>query len=849
MTVESLDQAVAAPGYLRGQITQPKTGVLKVPTNIIQTVPGAKVLYYQTRAEHLSRIDLYAQIEGLFAGNPPYNPADLAKNKLSHIANFNNLKARSIYERSATAYWNLNNEANSLIKFVIRPGKWMNQYDIRESKETKQAPDPQLAEWAETMARHWTTVVRSWPAFTVVENTNASQIVKFGYSPKLWPDERDWRYRTVEVSRFFVEDQAQTNTDLLTYVMVETIFTSQELYQMWEQFQGKEFFKADGSWDYATCPWNMTELSSLMLWVANQFAKTDFTFMDMMDIQQRLQNRDLTFNAIFSDSIRIVSLFYQEYDGEVSHYMFHPRYDTGNFLFFADRQYKRLEEGVLIYTASPGEFTIHSNRGLGHKIFSSSQASMQLDCSIVDMARMSATPIVRGISTGSKDFEAIRFYSGVPTNIGTAEFVENTLGANLQNLIGVSGYIQSNIENNLSNSNDNPGLPDKDTGSIAPSQARMEAYREFAIPKNSINHYYSYQDRCYTNMTVKMLNSKPTYPGHEYVERWKDLCIEDGVPKEIFSPANPGIDGMPAHLSCRATRVTGDGSQVAKLMGLQELQAVAPDFGPEQARSYQREYVLTTMGPEYLDEFGPTDAPDETAGGASLAGVENAVMRMGESPVFSQDNEHKAHFTTHMALATDTIQRIQQQQMDPVEANKIFQVLIPHMGEHLQILSKSIFAQKYVQQVKKSWDQVQQYATLNAHNAAKQEQAAIKAQQEQQQKQDQLLSDEALKSLQVHSDINRKDMQATSKENRATEQSHTKAELDREKVTTQAANQRLKIQLEHSNNQQKTLQEQDAAVASTPLPQLRQDLAKINGTDPSPYNIEIPKVNPTGGTQ
>lgn len=822
------------PGFLRGAIQQPSPGVLKAPNNIIQTVQGAKALYYQYRTEHLRRIDLYAQIEGLIAGNPPYSPADLAKNKLSHIANFNNLDARSLYERGALAYWNLLNEAETLVKFQIRPGKWLDITTVKQGDKANDN-DPKLTEWANIMSTHWNTVVRSWPSFSVVFNTLAGQLVKFGISPAVWSDERDWRWRTIELSRFFIEDQAQSDIALMTAAAVETVYTAQYLYEIYEQF--KDLMPADPNapWDYDQCPWNLRELGYLLIWVANQFAKTDMQFFDMMDIQRRVQNGDLTFNAIFSDSIRLVTLFYKEYDGSISHYMFHPRYDSGSFLFWQSKQFERMEEGLIVFTASPGEFTIHSNRGLGHKIFSGSQAMMQLDCSIVDMARMSATPIIRGLSTGSKDFEAIRFYPGVPTNIGTAEFVQNQLGANIQQLIQASQYILQKIQFNTTNAGEDPGSPDANVGSVAPSQARMQSYREFGVLKNNIAHFYSQLDRVVINMTVKMLHSKPTYPGYDYVAEWKRRCIEDGVPEEIFAVGKTDVLGMPEHLKVRATRVAGDGSTLARIMGLQELQPIAANFGPKQQRAYEREYVLATMGAEYVPTFGPSTDGDEVSGGASLAGVENAVMRAGESPVFSTDNEHKAHFSTHLALCTDTIQKIQQQQLTPIDADKIFTVAVPHMREHWEVLQRSIFARSFVEQAKGPWGQIEQYATLNHKNAAKMLQAQIKEQQEQQARQQQVLNDEQLKNIQVQADITRKDVAMQAKEQRSQQQNDTTAEIMRDRARSEAENQRLKIRLEANN---KTLEQQNQAVEETDLPELRSQLSKMNGQTPSPYDIE-----------
>ena len=327
--------------FLRGEVIQQAPGKLEAPHNIIQNITGAKALYYNARGEHLKRIDLYAAIEGLFSGNPPYNPAELSRYKLSHITNFNNLDARARYERAALAYWNLLNESQYLC-----------QFEIRRTPLTATARPEDLVNWAQIMSRYWDEVVRSWSSFNVVFNTLVGQLVKFGVSPMLWPDERDWRWRTIELSRFFVEDQAQSDIDVLTYVCVESIFTCQYLFEIYDQFKDKPKTES---------PWNIDELANLLVYFANTFAKTEntgFQFLDMMDIQRRVQNGDISLNAIFSDDLRIVSMLYKEYDGKVSHYMFHPRYDNGGFIYFADRQYERMEDALIIFTASPGEFTI-----------------------------------------------------------------------------------------------------------------------------------------------------------------------------------------------------------------------------------------------------------------------------------------------------------------------------------------------------------------------------------------------------------------------------------------------------------------------------------------------------------
>lgn len=803
---ERVDAVVGAQDAIRGQITPENDGSITSPDNIIKTIQAARAVYYKYRSEHIKRIELYSRIEGLLAGNPPYSPAELQKHGLLHIANFNTLDGRALYERGALAYWNLLNQTETLVKFSLH-------YPDEKGK------DPILSTFSDILATNFDYVVRRWSSFNTLMNMLSAQLVKFGVSPVLWPDERDWRWRVIDLPKFFVTDQAQSDIEQMTAVCVESLFTVQYLFEVYDQY--KDTPAKDS-------PWDTNELAKLLLHLANSNAKTTYEFIDVMDLQRRLQNGDLSYDALFSDSIRIVSLLYKEYDGGISHYMFHRNFDNGNFLYFADRQYKNIQEALVIFTASPGEFTIHSNRGLGHKIFSMTQAMNQLDCSMVDMARLSSTPFLKGLSVGSRDFEQIRVMPGVPTNIGTAEFVQTNFGANINQLIGLSQYITQKLQYNAANSGDDPSLPDADKGSISNVQARMQSYKEFGVLKNNIAHFYNLFDQVIVNMVVKMLHSKEGYPGYEYAKEWKQRCIDQGVPKEIFDTKDPGLNRLPRHIDVKASRCAGDGSTLARIMGLQELMAIAPDFGPREAMEYRRQWIMATMGPEYVSTFmQSSDDADEMAGGASLAGVENAVMQMGQSAIFSRDNEHRSHLVTHLALATNTIQMIQQQQSDPIAADKIFTVLVPHLEEHFNAIINSPFSQGFIGKVKSSVRQVSEYARLNRKNAGRMLQAQVKEQQAQQEQQQKVMSEEELKNMQVQNEEKRKDVKVASQVQRAKEASDTRATIMREKVQRDAENNRLKIQLDSTNK-----------VKENSLAENRQALVDMQGQTPAPYDIE-----------
>lgn len=785
-------------GDLRGQINMNADGSIKAPEEIVQTAESARAIYTNMRIEHLRRIALYAQIEGQLSGNPPYNPSDLEKHKLSHIANFNDLTPRSLYEGNALSYWNLLNEAKYIFEI---------QLSVNSSETVK---------WADKMAEHLDFVVRSWKSFYTQANTLTAQLVKFGISAAVFSDERDWRWRTVELSRFFVPDQALTDVEQLTMVCVETPFTVQYLYQTYQKYKGTK-----------NSPWNLDELADFLVYRANSYAKPDGNFTDMMDLQVRFQNLDTTWSNFLTDNVRLVSLLYREYDGKISHYIF-DRF-LGGFLYKKTNQYEDMDEAVVVFTASPGEFTIHSNRGLGHKLFSSCQATMQLDCSLVDAARWASTIFYKSPTVGNRDADSIRWWPGLLTNIGNAEIQQNVIGTNIKQIAEASQYLLGKLQTNITNSGANPAVPDADQGSVSPTEAKFRSFKEFNVLKNYVAHFYSQFDIIGVNMVTKLLHSKEGYPGYEWAELWKDRCIADGVPKELFETKGVSRNKLPKHfLKVSASRVAGDGSVLARILGLEGLAPDVGAFSAEGQQEYVRQKVSAYLGPQYVKAFVPPTPPDEIAGGASLAQLENNAMSQGQAARFSPDNEQRTHIVSHLQFGKSIIDAIQQNQFDIIEADKVFSMLIPHLQEHLQFTSRNVYEARFLESIKKDWNDLSEYARLNRKNATAKLKAELRKQQQAQEKTQEAMSDAERKDFTAQRDAERADFKVEQQVERAKEANVTRAEIQREKVREDAATNRMKVRLE---NQGEPLENQSTE-------DIRSQISGINGESISPNDFE-----------
>lgn len=799
---------------LIGHIEQKSVNVFDAPEFVIPSPQIANAVWQSYRQSHFNRIILYAEIDGLVGGNPPYNPEELRAAGLQHVSNFNDMSAGAVIDRACLAYWNLLYSAMNLVTFVIR------------------LEDPEAPNAAKIMSEEWTeVVVECWPSFLVNLAALMTQLVKLGISPAFFPDERDPRWRVIQLNRFYVPDQAQSDIDMMTSWAVETEYTLQYLWQVYKEFKDA---------DKDSTPWDTDELGRLLVQLSNGNTQNSNNVRDVADFERRMLDGDVSYSNFYSDKIRLVSLFQKEYDGKITHMMFYPHFLEGsNTFLFREEQYDSVQDALVLFTMNPGSYTIHGNRGVGHKIFSLAQAKIQADCSLVDMIKFSSTPIIKSSSSNTGDIDQIKFFPGVPTNIGSAEFVDSNLGSNINNVVGGVEYLSRLIQFNLTYSGSDPASPDPDSGSISPSQARLMAFQEFGVLKNNIQHFYSVADRLFQNMTVKILESKEGDPGHIMLKKWKERCLAKGVPEEMFATSDKAEygAGMPKHLKVTATRAAGHGSQVGLLIALQELNPFVGTFGPREEKEFMRLLITATLGSEFIPAFmQESDDVDEVAGGASLAGVENAIIQMGKSPIFSKDNAHRSHFAVHMALMTQVVQLANQQQMDAVAADAIFTVAVPHIGEHLQALSQSVFSQQFYSEAKPQYDQLVRYATLNKKNAEKVAQAQIKKEQEDQAATDQVMQDNQRKDFELMNDERRKDTKQdaqiarqddSSKEKQRIQSEASKAEIDRKAYETRA-----KAQLEKSGKQL------EAKVNSEIEEDPQAYLQEKSGESISPYDLE-----------
>lgn len=797
---------------MRGQVTQTDGGLLKEPESIVLSVLGAKAIYQRLRAASLKRMHMMAKIDGIINGEPPYDPDELREAKLDYIANVNMLDGRSLFERAAQAYWNLTYQSQTMARI---------QYVTGSTDD---------ADAEEILSQNYHDVLMEWPSFTILEGIHSANIVKYGISCLIWPDERSWKWRVVDPYQFFIPDQSESDIEQQTVMCVETNVSIQYLFNLWSEFHDK---------NQDALPWNIDELEHLILRLANTLDKSTKNILNVNDLMRRFYNGDMSLANILSDEVQLISLYQREYNNKISHFMFHSLYDNGGFLYKVLKQYKSFNEVINVFSASAGEKTIHGNKGTGHKIYTSSQAIMRLDNSILDTSRLASTPILSGSANGSQDLQQIRFYPGVPTLIGSATLQQNNFGTTIQQLVGASQFFTGKQNYNLGNSGDDPGQPDKSSASMSAEQFKFKSVNEFAIHRQVIYHYYNSKDNQHRNIVAKMLDAKGGDPDAEYAQEWKDRCIAAGLPKEIFESLQKSkISVLPRGWKVKAARVVGDGSALAAILNLEQFRSLVPGLPAKGVRQFNRKAAIATVGPDHINTFLGDDNADAQSAGSSLAGAENALMRLGESPIFSPDDQHRPHFATHMALNMWVIKLLEQQlqlpetgqTMDPIAADKIFANSIPHTQEHFQAEAQSgPFGAAWAQGQEKNFKQIVNFAQENKARAEQMLSANLKQKTQDTTQTQTVMGDAARKDFVVQKDEARKDTVIMAKEQRQTAAQNVRAETMRSKVLLDAGNKQLDVVLKNKLEAQKASAEQ-----------LRANIERMNGKTPATTDIETP---------
>lgn len=799
--------ALGRPEFSAGK----KEGEIIAPRHSVPNGSVARSIYEKMRQSHTKRAASFARIQGMIDGNPPYRRSTVVKGGIQTQSNINTRDGEAIQDSVALAYWSLFNDVEFIAEFV-----------------TTFADEAQNPELGRIVSEEWDHIMRRWPSFAPLMAQHQEELVTFGVSYLFWPDERDWQFDVADVWSTLVPERSRNQTDQLSMFVVEHVYTAAELWDFVEKGESKG--------------WNTEALADVLLSVAGVQDKDQYSTSFHAEMQRRIRNNDTSLDVMYNDDTLFVSLYIKELSGKVSRGIIHPKYVSklDEWLFFSEDAYESMGEALQLFTFTPGKRFAHGNKGMGHRTYNMVEVISQIDNSIVDAIRRSATILVRNKQTRGKELNRIQFNYGGFVDIGEAEYVQNLMGSNAGQSIEGARYLRYKLDSNNNISGSAMNTPD---GKPLPlGAAQVQATKEARVQKNRISHYQEQLDTLIREIVRKQLKSKTSYPHHDLIDLWKKRCVKRGVPEEFFvlNKENEGQNGLPEHLEVRATRAGGSGSQIADQLETQRMMQILPTAGERGRKAILQDFVAAHRGHRYVKRYFPAeDQTDQPTGEDTIASIENNQLEKGEMCVVSPDNNHAIHGRRHLGRIQQLVKAFSEAeaqarnsgsrtpsidaenfgQYSLEELDIAIQTLGPHFVRHLFYLQQDPTRAALSKELSAQWAIIANYGDKIANNAQEHRTKKLRDAQEQQQEMTKIEADAQVGMYRADKDAEVKMQKLLADVQRGATRESLEYLLKRMKVSLGAQNDRLKLMHDMSLESAKTanamIQDQRSAQEET----------------------------------
>jgi hypothetical protein len=248
-------------------------------------------------------------------------------------------------------------------------------------------------------------------------------------------------------------------------------------------------------------------------------------------------------------------------------------------------------------------------------------------------------------------------------------------------------------------------------------EVRAQLQQEAVLGAAAINLFYHPWKRllreAYRRLTAR--DYAANEPGGREAVDFKKRCMARGVPEEAihrFSTVEP-------------VRAIGYGSPGMRQAAIDETMAIFGSLDEMGRINLLRDRIAARFGQEVVDRYLPSPtATMRTPIDDKIALLENNDLSSGTTlPVNSGEN-HFIHASRHLTALDAMEQAISQGQADPQAALAAFQMMLPHLGEHLQLLAPDVARQDQVALMRQRFQQL----SASAQRLADELQAAAEQQ-------------------------------------------------------------------------------------------------------------------------
>lgn len=569
-----------------------------------------------------------AKVYGLVSGNPPYNKAELAKNAQAWRCNVNWRIAESFLSLALTAYWDVIAEAPSYAAVRV------------ESDDVDKAE-----EWSGIASEEFDRLNRRDTSLNFMFRRNHHDMVLYRCGPSMFEDAFTFKARPIDCGRLLVPDRTVSCVDEWSMAVVRVQYRVDELFGF---IRDPKAATAAG-WNVAAVRKALMNAAPETLWPINRRDDWDW-------YAQHVRNNDYYFSAL-SESIPCSHLFFREFplpdepEGRITHCILQEQDEIESFLFRKDRRYANWQQIIHPFYYDTGDGTHHSVKGLGIKAFGALETYNRLECHGVDAAFWSSSMHMQAQDANSMENLAVTTMGPYIWHPPGGNFIQQQMGQNMDGLLTVKQDLLNTVTSNLAQYRQN--LSQEGGNPITAREVNWRAANQSVIGKSGMTWYFEQLDDFWKERHRRVMNQNLSITHADYKEamEYRNRCTKRGVPEAALRTAE-----------VRATRTVGYGSADERLQAMGRLLARLTLYDEDGRKNILEDITRMDVGPALARRYIRPDAtPSREMQEQSSEAQQNvAVMKTGLEPMVTPSQNPVIFAQVYLVAASQAAASIQQ---------------------------------------------------------------------------------------------------------------------------------------------------------------------------------------------
>lgn len=718
------------------------------------TDPAAfSAIYDRLTEDDIVEATRRAKIRRMYDGNLPYDPRKLAQCGLKNIANVNFLGLKGV----------IDNRADSLLKLA---SDTTNLVELRPLSPEVAGPDAEKK--AEVVAEEFSRTVREVGRLIPALSMMNREADLYGLGPVAWASSEDYNPVALERGQIRFIPNGPVNSSQHELFMFETTLPAHYLFYLLDN----PVDAAAEGWDVAVVKrWLVDAFRNGMESRSQPGTETDTSYIEsnLALIRQNRFEEEHQF-----DELHVIHAFVKEmgYPRGITH-LISPAAERKSFLFRKQHAYQTMDECFLWFPFSSNERYARAVRGLASFLYPIELLNNRFTCQMVDVAFRSASFVLSQKTAGAQ--QSLTINEQGPYTVLPAEFVpaQAQVAPNLQQLAQMKGLLD-NVGVNSVTGADKPQLsqtgpkvqegPDRQTKAEIELQNKLRSRKEEALFIQRITVFDKVFRETFKRFIRIAVSQNPVkYADYPEVPQFIDRCQRRGVTLEDLAV----MPQMYTVGTCRDLILGSDG-----VVGVLKdfLGAFGGVFDENGRRTGVREMLRLKLGSCNADRYLPPVSRDQAPSDqASLATIENGMMKSEQEVMVGQDQWHWSHIPVHMKVVQEIMNAVQAnpdnegseaeppQVDDPARWLRLLSAASKHIQEHLAIGSQQIGMEQQTKQVESVLRGKELRATIKAlHLALATQERVQQAQQEQAQRDEEArieqLAEEKARVAQIEAD-------------------------------------------------------------------------------------------------